>query len=161
MEKLTECEQLVMKTVWDADEELGLMEIMKRVNDKYHKEWRPQTVSTFLARLVGKGYLEHYRQGRVFFYRILIPLEEYRAQIAKEFDEFWFRDSDVSVRQEARAALETLIKICESQEKCVVCPLYDPDGADTACMLINTVRDSFADNARAALEYIEKVSISQ
>ena len=32
---LTDCEQLVMKTVWDAEEELSLMEIMQRVNDKY------------------------------------------------------------------------------------------------------------------------------
>ena len=49
---LTDCEQLVMKTVWDAEEELSLMEIMQRVNDRYHKDWKPQTVSTFLARLV-------------------------------------------------------------------------------------------------------------
>ena len=44
---LTDCEQLVMKTVWDAEEELSLMEIMQRVNDRYHKDWKPQTVSTF------------------------------------------------------------------------------------------------------------------
>ena len=39
---LTDCEQLVMKTVWDAEEELSLMEIMQRVNDRYHKDWKPQ-----------------------------------------------------------------------------------------------------------------------
>ncbi len=93
MEKLTACEELVMKTVWDAGEELSLMEIMQRVNDKYHKEWKPQTVSTFLARLVRKGYLRHCRQGRVFFYQILIPLEEYKGQQAKEFVEFWHHNN--------------------------------------------------------------------
>ena len=36
--KLTECEELVMKTVWDAEEELSLMEIMDRVNTKYDKD---------------------------------------------------------------------------------------------------------------------------
>ena len=36
LENLTDCEQLVMKTVWDAEEELSLMEVMQRVNDKYH-----------------------------------------------------------------------------------------------------------------------------
>lgn len=92
MEKLTACEELVMKTVWDAGEELSLMEIMQRVNDKYHKEWKPQTVSTFLARIVRKGYLRHCRQGRVFFYQILVPLEEYKGQQAKEFVEFWHQD---------------------------------------------------------------------
>ena len=71
MEKLTTCEELVMKTIWDASEELSLTEIMQRVNEKYHKEWKPQTVSTFLARLVRKGYLQYYRKGRVFFYQTI------------------------------------------------------------------------------------------
>ena len=88
-EKLTDCEQLVMKVVWDAEDELSLMEIMDRVNDKYHKDWKPQTVSTFLARLVRKGYLKHYRQGRVFFYQILIPLEEYKGQLTNDYVSFW------------------------------------------------------------------------
>lgn len=89
-EALTDCEQLVMKTVWDAEDELSLMEIMQRVNDKYHKKWKPQTVSTFLARLVKKGYLRHYRQGRVFFYRILVSMREYRTQLTQEFVDFWY-----------------------------------------------------------------------
>lgn len=89
LERLTDCEELVMKTVWDAEEELSLMEVMARVNDKYKKEWKPQTVSTFLARLVKKGYLKYYRQGRVFFYQILIPLEEYKGQITNEYVDFW------------------------------------------------------------------------
>lgn len=91
LEKLTECEQLVMKTVWDAAEELGLMDITQRVNDKYHKDWKPQTVSTFLARLGAKGYLVNYRQGRVFFYRVLVPMEEYRAQLTHDYVDFWYR----------------------------------------------------------------------
>lgn len=87
---LTDCEQLVMKTVWDAAEELSLMEIMQRVNDCYLKEWKPQTVSTFLARLVKKGYLENYRKGRFFFYRVLIPMEEYRNQLTMDYVKFWY-----------------------------------------------------------------------
>ena len=91
MERLTECEELVMKIVWDAGEELSLMEIMQRVNDKFRKDWKPQTVSTFLARLVRKGYLKHYRQGRVFFYQILVPLEDYKSRMTQEFINFWHR----------------------------------------------------------------------
>lgn len=88
-EKLTECEQLVMKVVWDAEEELSLMEIVDRVNTKYDKDWKPQTVSTFLARLVSKSYLQHNRQGRQFFYKILVPLEEYKGQLTNDYIEFW------------------------------------------------------------------------
>lgn len=90
LKNLTDCEQLVMKTVWDAAEELSLMEIMQRVNDHYSKEWKSQTVSTFLARLVKKGYLEHYRKGRLFFYQVLIPMEEYRNQLTRDYLKFWY-----------------------------------------------------------------------
>lgn len=89
LEKLTNCEELVMKTVWDAEEELSLMEVMSRVNEKYKKNWKPQTVSTFLARLVKKGYLRHYRQGRVFFYQILVPLDTYKGQLTNDYVNFW------------------------------------------------------------------------
>lgn len=89
-EKLTECEQLVMKTVWDAEEELDLMGITQRVNVKYNKAWKPQTVSTFLARLASKGYLDYYRQGRVFLYRVLVPMKEYRAQLTHDYVDFWY-----------------------------------------------------------------------
>lgn len=106
MEKLTECEELVMKTVWDAGEELSLTEIMQRVNENYHKEWKPQTVSTFLGRLVRKGYLRHYRQGRVFFYQILIPLEEYKGQQAQEFVEFWHHNNADDFLRSLMAARE-------------------------------------------------------
>ena len=89
LERLTECEQLVMKTIWEAGEELSLMDIVYRINGTYHKKWKPQTVSTFLTRLVRKGYLSHYRQGRLFFYQILIPLDEYKGQLTSDYVDFW------------------------------------------------------------------------
>lgn len=88
-EHLTDCEEMIMKTVWDAEKELGLMDITREVNETCKKNWRPQTVSTFLARLVRKGYLKHYRQGRSFLYQILIPREKYVGKQANEFIEFW------------------------------------------------------------------------
>jgi predicted transcriptional regulator len=91
-ENLTECELLVMKAVWDSEEELSLMEIMDRVNAQRHKAWMPQTVSTFLSRLVKKRYLSSYRKGRQFFYEILIPLEEYKERLAWEYLIFWHGD---------------------------------------------------------------------
>lgn len=92
MEKLTACEELVMKAIWDASEELSMMDIMQRVNDQYKKDWKPQTVSTLLAKLVRKGYLQSHREGRLFFYQVMVPLEEYRGQQAEEFVKFWHFD---------------------------------------------------------------------
>lgn len=95
MQELTACEQLVMKTLWDAgvEEELGLMEISQRVNAAYHKDWKPQTVSTFLARLVKKDYLRCHRQGRVFIYQILVSEEDYVRETAEQFIAFWHQGS--------------------------------------------------------------------
>ncbi len=93
LQSLTNCEKIVMKTVWDAERELDLADITQRVNEMYDKEWKPQTVSTFLARLVKKGYLQHYRQGRVFYYQILVPQREYLGVMAERFAEFWKQEN--------------------------------------------------------------------
>ncbi len=90
---LTDCEQLVMKIVWDAEKELSLTDITQRVNEKYNRAWKSQTVSTFLARLVRKGYLQHYRKGRSFLYQILVPQEDYVGKLAGQFVEFWNQGS--------------------------------------------------------------------
>ncbi len=62
-------------------------------NDKYGKEWKPQTVSTFLGKLVRKGFVEQYRDGRYFYYRILIDKHTYRTQMIRDDVEFWDDDS--------------------------------------------------------------------
>lgn len=102
-EKLTNCEELVMKIIWDADEDLSMMEIVHRANEKYNKDWKPQTVSTFLSRLITKGYLEYYRNGRVFYYKTLIPLEKYKIMRTCEYVDFWFHGN-------ADEFISTLIK---------------------------------------------------
>lgn len=93
LQNLTSCEEMVMKTVWDAERELDLADITQRVNETYHKGWKPQTVSTFLARLVKKGYLKHYRQGRVFYYQILVTQKNYLEEMAERFAEFWKQEN--------------------------------------------------------------------
>ena len=50
---------------------------MIEVNARYGKEWKPQTVSTILCRLVKKGFLSMYRKGRYCYYMPQISQEEY------------------------------------------------------------------------------------
>lgn len=92
-ENLTDCELLVMKILWDAEKELGLSEVTQRANETYQRDWKLQTVSTFLTRLVNKSYLESYRQGRVFYYRILVPETDYVKELAQDFIAFWGWDN--------------------------------------------------------------------
>lgn len=90
---LTESEKITMKCVWDIGDGARLSRIMTLANDKYGKEWKPQTVSTFLGKLVRKGFVEQYRDGRYFYYRILIDKHTYRTQMIRDDVEFWDDDS--------------------------------------------------------------------
>lgn len=86
---MTECELLVMKCIWESVEELSLPDIVMQVNERYGKTWKPQTVSTFLARLVKKGFLEMYRKGRLFLYHAKVMEKDYRGDIIKKCVDFW------------------------------------------------------------------------
>lgn len=93
---LTESEKITMKCVWDIGDGARLSRIMALANDNYDKNWKPQTVSTFLSKLVRKGFLEQYRDGRYFYYRILIDKHTYRTQMLRDDVDFW-DDGDLAV----------------------------------------------------------------
>lgn len=77
---LPECEEKVMTVLWNSEKDLDMTETLHRVNTQFKKEWRPQTVSTFLGRLVKKGYLTSTRIGRYHYYHPEITKEEYRIR---------------------------------------------------------------------------------
>lgn len=92
IERLTKCECLIMKVLWSTDEELCLSEIVQKTEEYYHKGWKPQTVSTFLAKLVKKKYIQSYRHGRVFLYQVLVSINEYRGKATCDYINFWFNN---------------------------------------------------------------------
>ena len=87
--QLTAAETIVMKCIWDADHEMSLAEIVKNANENYGKDWKPQTVSTYLAKLCQKDYIRMKRAGRMITYEILISEEDYKSEQAREFVSFW------------------------------------------------------------------------
>lgn len=89
IEKLTESEELVMKSIWDCRKEPVLSDVVDRVNGYYGKDWKPQTVSTFLAKLVRKNYLKLQRNGKIYTYKILIPEDAYKQKLYKHHISFW------------------------------------------------------------------------
>lgn len=90
---LTASETLVMKCLWDAEEEMSLANILEEVNRIYHKDWKYQTVSTFLAKLVQKGFICPQRDGHRVLYKIIVEQEKYKIQQAQEFVDFWHKGS--------------------------------------------------------------------
>ena len=90
IQRLPECEELVMSIVWRADEAPDLAAVRERVNARYGKEWKPQTVSTFLCRLVKKGFLSMYRKGRYCYYVPLIRREDYCESMVQRMSDLFF-----------------------------------------------------------------------
>lgn len=79
MEAMSLCEEEVYVELCRMEEPPALEEMRAAVNMRGH-EWKPQTVSTFLIRLVKKGYVSTYRKGRYFYYVPVVPLEEYQKR---------------------------------------------------------------------------------
>ena len=91
-EKITDSELLIMKVLWETTEELSLPGITNVVNERFDKTWKPQTVSTFLARLVKKDYLTMVRKGRIFLYYPTLTMKEYATWVIGHYAEFFAAD---------------------------------------------------------------------
>ena len=87
--ELTNAELLVMKCIWDNTQDMVLSEVVAIVNDRYNKEWKPQTVSTYLAHLVQKNFLKMERNGKIYTYHPLVAEADYRNKEMTAFVDFW------------------------------------------------------------------------
>ena len=65
--RLSDSELLVMKVIWRREESLSLQDIAERVNRVYEKNWKSQTVSVFLGRIVKKNLLASRHSGKCRF----------------------------------------------------------------------------------------------
>lgn len=82
--EISTCERMVMKIIWESEEDLDLAHVMNGVNEEFGKNWKPQTVSTFLSRLVKKGYLTVYRKGRYSYYQPAVKQDDFKASTVSE-----------------------------------------------------------------------------
>lgn len=67
----SECEIKTLMAVYELNEKgnkPALHNILNLLNEKNGCKWKSQTVSTFLFRLVEKGYIESVREGRLIYY---------------------------------------------------------------------------------------------
>ncbi|MCC8082131.1 MAG: BlaI/MecI/CopY family transcriptional regulator [Lachnospiraceae bacterium] len=92
-EELTKVEIMVMQTIWAADEELMMGQILERMNRKLPKPWKPQTMTSYLQRLVKKGFILMKRRGRSYVYEVLIPEDEFRQTEMARFTDTWGHQS--------------------------------------------------------------------
>ncbi|AZA85721.1 transcriptional regulator [Chryseobacterium shandongense] len=86
---LTSAEENLMRLLWRLGS-FYLKDIMEQ-----HPEPKPHqnTVSTYLKILIEKGYLSTEKEGRIFRYHIMVPVENYRKFLLTQLSDNFFNGS--------------------------------------------------------------------
>lgn len=93
-QKLSETEMEVMEIIWASGHPITSSELLDIFAQQRGKDWKGQTMATFLARLVEKGVLIITgQQGRTNIYEPHMSPEEYRSQEAKSLLETLYEGS--------------------------------------------------------------------
>lgn len=77
VQKLSDTEMELMEVIWECDPPVTSTELL-RIFIQRGKEWKAQTISTFLSRLVDKGALKATRHGRTNKYAPIISPKDYK-----------------------------------------------------------------------------------
>lgn len=80
---LSEAEQEIMDYLWDYTDSKTLGELLEYFNQYGDKEWKSQTLSTFMTRLSEKGMVTWTVTGRIKHYYPLLTREEFESEKAK------------------------------------------------------------------------------
>ena len=88
---LSGSESIVMKTIWDAGEDISVPDLMTALKVKYAKDYARTTVQTFLLNLAGKGFVRVYRKGKLSYVQALKDGADYKAKLLREEMDFWYR----------------------------------------------------------------------
>ena len=78
LEEISTCEKMCLSIIVDtSDCVLDLNTITERVNTKFNKTWKIQTVATYLSRMSKKGYIDcSVRIGRYTQFKALVTKKE-------------------------------------------------------------------------------------
>lgn len=74
---LTPTEQEIMDVIWNAENGLNFQQILDIMNNKYDKQWRPQTLRTFLTGLQKAELIEARGSRKSQLYYPLRTRDEY------------------------------------------------------------------------------------
>lgn len=91
--KMSETEAEIMEVLWNSDSPLSAAQLMDHFATHHGKEWKAQTLSTFLSRLTQKGLLRSQRQGRVIYYQPLQSKAEYSQGLARSILDTMYQGS--------------------------------------------------------------------
>lgn len=89
--KLSGSEAMVMKAAWDAGEDISVPDLMIALKEKYGKDYARTTVQTFLLKMIGKGFVQIYRRGKLSYVHALKGEADYKAKLLQEEMDFWYQ----------------------------------------------------------------------
>ena len=91
---LSDTELEIMEFIWKAEKKLTFKEIMEYVNESMSKNWKKQTVSTYLTHLQESGLLEVDKtMPRTYLYSAACSKEEYEHLCVKHLVQKSFNGS--------------------------------------------------------------------
>ena len=77
----------ILKYLWSRETPATFSEIMTHFNKKKKKEWKKQTVNTFLTRLAQKGFLNIDKSGKRAIYIPSVSKKKYYEDYAQQIIE--------------------------------------------------------------------------
>lgn len=115
-QKISDCEEMIMKVLWDAGEDLDLVQVTEQVRIRYGKVWKLQTVATFMTRLKNKGWINIYKIKRYSHYHPIIEIEAYREEKMLEVVDLFAKFNKEDKIEALRNLLDGIIKEIEKSE---------------------------------------------
>lgn len=94
--EMSQSESLIMDFLWKNDGGKGFSEIMEYLNGELHKNWKKQTINTFIRHLIDKGLISADTSQKSRRYSAaLTPTEYARGKADKILADFY--DGSVEV----------------------------------------------------------------
>ena len=82
---MTEAELEIMETLWAKGEPIYLGELLEVFNARTNKDWKKQTLNTFLVKMQQKNLVQAVEGARFKKYRPAVVREAYLEEASKAF----------------------------------------------------------------------------
>lgn len=93
---VSETELYILEYLWSVNEPKSFAELLQYFTTEGQKDWKKQTLNTFLLRLTQKGYLHIDHRNHRRIYSPTISHEEYQQQYAHQIIDKSFNSSLLS-----------------------------------------------------------------
>lgn len=81
--EISKTELEIMEVMWESSIAKTHIELLEHFNVSETRDWKPQTLATFTARLIEKGLLKAEQKGRAKHYSPALTKREYESAKAK------------------------------------------------------------------------------